>query len=99
MTSGYQNRFGVYNLLGNVWESALDAYDRGFYARMASTNPYNPMTNPWTPENRDGQLEEFSGGSFNDRAGLARAAGRSNVNPDYRDGNDGFRCAWPQDSK
>lgn len=98
VTSGYQNRFGVYNLLGNVWESALDAYDRFFYARMASTNPYNPMTNPGTLESIGGQLEELSGGSFYYYAWHARAAYRLYDDPGSRDVDVGFRCAWPQDS-
>lgn len=94
VTAGYQNRFGVYNLLGNVWESALDAYDQGFYARMASTNPYNPMTNPYNWEaNRDGQLQELSGGSFGSNARHARAALRCDYRPGGRDDVDGFRCA------
>lgn len=91
VTAGYQNRFGIYNLLGNVWESALDAYDEDFYAWMASTNPYNPMTSPWTPENRNGQPQEFSGGYF--LAWGARAARRDAGDPDDRYNFVGFRCA------
>ena len=98
---GYKNRLGVYNLLGNVWESARDAYEEGFYARMALQDPYNPMTNPWSPTNTNGQFQEFSGGSFSLRARSARPASRFYGNPGYRDGDDGFRCArpLPQDSK
>ncbi|PIR16840.1 MAG: hypothetical protein COV46_06740 [Deltaproteobacteria bacterium CG11_big_fil_rev_8_21_14_0_20_49_13] len=36
------NSFGVCDLAGNVWESALDAYDQDFYSRMPSVDPYNP---------------------------------------------------------
>jgi formylglycine-generating enzyme required for sulfatase activity len=102
VTSGYQNRLGVYNLLGNVSESSLDAYDSKFYSRMSSQNPYNPMTDPrdWKT-NREGQLQEFSGGSFAHSQRDARAANRSSSSPDNRNGGDGFRCARarPQDSK
>ena len=74
---GYKNRLGVYNLLGNVWESARDAYEEGFYARMALQDPYNPMTNPYHYQtDPNGQLQEFSGGSFGGVAGFARAASR-----------------------
>lgn len=92
VTAGYQNRFGIYNLLGGVWESALDAYDGNFYARMASTNPYNPMTFPLTPENRNGQLQEFSGGSFGGERDLTRAANRGDGGPGSRLSLVGFRC-------
>jgi formylglycine-generating enzyme required for sulfatase activity len=94
VTEGYKNIFGVYNLLANVWESALDAYDPNFYARMASQDPYNPMTTA------DTRLEELTGGSFLDSRLSARPADRSHVNRE----NlllIGFRCALPlpQNSK
>lgn len=102
VNGSYKNRFGVYNLSGNVWESALDAYDKDFYARMASTDPYNPMTNPYNYQtNPNGQLEEFSGGSFSSHARYARPANRYYDAPDNRNDVVGFRCArpLPQDSK
>ncbi|MFA5810849.1 MAG: SUMF1/EgtB/PvdO family nonheme iron enzyme [bacterium] len=84
-----KDRFGVFNLLGNVWESALDAYDAQFYARMGVKDPYNPLTNQST------QLEEFSGGSFCYNRRGARAANRDVGIPGNRGSDDGFRCARP----
>lgn len=101
VNGGYKNRLGVYNLLGNVWESAKDGYEEGFYAHMTLQNPYNPMTNPWSPTNTNGQFQEFSGGSFGHGARYARPANRRGGSPVFRHHGDGFRCArpWPQDSK
>lgn len=87
VTSGYMNDLGIYNLLGNVWESALDAYDRDFYSRMSLRDPYNPMTDQST------QLEEFSGGSFNYNKWGTRPATRLYDYPDDRHFVVGFRCA------
>lgn len=92
VTAGYQNRFGVYNLLGNVFESALDAYDPGFYARMPSENPYNPLTKPKILPEDNGQLREYSGGSFDTLNWYARAADRDS-GLTWRMSYDGFRCA------
>lgn len=94
VTAGYQNRFGVYNLLGNVWESSLDAYDPDFYSRMASENPYNPLTN------QSEQFEEFTGGSVFDNRWRGRVDVRLVAESSDRYRNFGFRCARPpQDSK
>jgi formylglycine-generating enzyme required for sulfatase activity len=92
---GYKNRFGVHNLLGNVWESALDAYDENFYARMAAKDPYNPLTNQHT------QFEEFSGGGYYSFPTHLRSAARRFVAPYGSHGDVGFRCArpLPKDSK
>lgn len=89
VNSGYKNRLGVYNLLGNVWESALDAYDQYFYARMASQDPYNPLTDQST------QPEEFSGGSFNDFQEHAGPNRRISISSIHRNEDIGFRCARP----
>lgn len=100
VTAGYQNAYGIYNLLGNVWESALDAYDKLFYKRMPNNkDPYNPLTNPKvTAEDWDDpakQWQEFSGGSYSDNRWLARPADRSYGRPGLRLDDDGFRCARP----
>ncbi|MBI2981449.1 MAG: SUMF1/EgtB/PvdO family nonheme iron enzyme [Deltaproteobacteria bacterium] len=93
---GYKNRLGVYNLLGNVWESALDAYDKGFYARMAPKDPYNPLTNPWSPENPAGQFQEMSGGSLFSRGQWnAGPTSRGRTSPTISGDEVGFRCARP----
>lgn len=92
---GYKNRFGVYNLLGNVWETALDAYDEDFYSRMTLMDPYNPMT--YGPSGQPMQTLELSGGSFSARfhsRGL-RAADRQSAFSMGVDFIVGFRCAWP----
>lgn len=91
VTGGYQNRFGVFNLIGNVWESTRDAYDAHFYARMPGTDPYNPLTNPQE------QFEELRGGSWSTGGWIAHSAttDRLESNPNYRSFITGFRCVWP----
>lgn len=93
VTGGYKNPLGVFNLLGNVWESTLDAYDAGFYSRMSSQDPYNPLTHPYHPEtNPEGQFEELSGGSWRSHRKRARPSFRFRDNPSFHYPV-GFRCA------
>jgi len=87
------NSFGVCDLAGNVWESALDAFDENFYNHLSSTDPVNPLTDTR-------QREELRGGSYLDNRGDARAANRRSVgSPLDRDYRDGFRCARPRAPK
>ncbi len=92
---GYENRFGVRNLLGNVWESSRDGYYNLFYPHMASRDPHSPLTDTGT------HSQEYSGGAFNSSSYVARQAKRAYRMTSFRDFTVGFRCArpLPQDSK
>jgi formylglycine-generating enzyme required for sulfatase activity len=91
---GYKNRFGVFNLRGNVWESTRDRYESDFYSRMVSKDPYNPLTDQKT------QWEEFTDGLFSHFQGPPPLARRRFSYPNLRAAGAGFRCArpLPQDS-
>lgn len=89
--SGFQNRFGVFNLFGNVWESMRDANEDDFYFRMPGTDPYNPLTDP------SHQFEDFRGGhaSFDRRYATSGFGLYERTNS--RNSIIGFRCVWPHD--
>ncbi len=74
------NGFGLYDVLGNVWEWVNDWYDGHYYANSPSTDPSGPTS---------GQIRILRGGSWgngpgdgrvsNRGAGSIRAAGTSTV--------------------
>jgi formylglycine-generating enzyme required for sulfatase activity len=78
------NPWGLYDMLGNVWEWCQDGLRD--YTEDAMTNPVGPA----------GVGRVIRGGSWNDDARHVRAAFRSQGGPDYRDDFLGFRCARVQ---
>ncbi len=78
------NAFGLYDVLGNVWEWVNDGYDPGYYQSSPAQDPPGPP---------HAQLRVIRGGSWNDFPWLVRVSARSGVFPAYSDDNLGFRCA------
>ena len=82
VASKQPNAWGLYDMLGNVWEWVWDRY--GAYAAAAATDPTGPQTGPW---------RVFRGGAWDAEARYARAAARYHDIPGAGVNDLGFRPA------
>ncbi len=89
------NRYGLYDMAGNVKEWCLDEYNSGFYAVSPSHNPLSGANSiRWLLDNYTGVKSSrvARGGSWDITATHLRCAYRAPANPTYTFLNAGIRC-------
>jgi len=79
------NKWGLYDMHGNVAEWCLDWYKRGYPGKEARNNPTGPTS---------GNRRVVRGGSFNDKASGCRSAARVAHSANERRGTIGFRVVF-----
>ncbi|MFZ2642079.1 MAG: SUMF1/EgtB/PvdO family nonheme iron enzyme, partial [Verrucomicrobiia bacterium] len=78
------NRFGLFDMLGNVYEWCADYYDANYYVRSPKTDPPGPSK---------GAERVIRGGAYNESIQNARCAYRTGKDPMKTQANLGFRIA------
>jgi len=78
------NAWGLYDMVGNVWEWVQDWYDANYYKNSPSSDPVGP-TSGTSRVQRGGSWRGVSGG-------YTRVSDRLSSSPSYWDNYIGFRC-------
>lgn len=90
------NKYGLYDIVGNVWEWCLDAYDGDFYKSSPRRNPLAGKVDiaQVTRYFADAKAPRvLRGGAWNNSRSALRIADRRRFNPAFTDNSSGFRCA------
>jgi formylglycine-generating enzyme required for sulfatase activity len=77
------NMFGLYDIIGNVWEWCNDWWDSNYYSTSPSADPTGPSA---------GDRRMVRGGAWDMYRDRLNSAGRGFVAPNLRGPSLGFRC-------
>ena len=90
------NKYGLYDMVGNVWEWCLDAYDGDFYKSSPRRNPIAGVDGIAQAASRFTTVKSsrvLRGGAWSNSRSALRVADRRSLNPVRADHSSGFRCA------